>query len=202
MGRERAGQGQHFCFCLALLIFVSGCTLGQESSRRRAMRESLNAGNQMLVDRDFDASLAAFQSVADAAQDKPPADVAVYKSGVVYVHPHNPKRDLHKAMSAFSRVVTFYPSSPWAEQARAWVEVLKEAEDSKQQAELSRQAVEQSQLELERNRQAIEKSKLEIERSRAELDRTRQEIEKTRQVIEKSKQVDIEIDQKRRERGR
>lgn len=202
MGRERAGQGQHFCFCLALLIFLSGCTLGQGSSLRREMRETLQAGNQMLVHGDFDGSLKAFQSVAVTAQDKPPADVAVYQTGVVYAHPHNPKRDLHKAMSAFSQVAASYPSSVWAEQARVWVEVLKEAEESKQKAEQSRQAVEQSQLELEKNRQAIERSKQEIERSRAELDRTRQEIEKTRQVIEKSKQVDIEIDQKRRDRGR
>ncbi|MGH7851828.1 MAG: hypothetical protein ACREP3_00175 [Candidatus Binatia bacterium] len=202
MGRERAGQGQHFCFCLALLIFFSGCTLWQDSSRRREWRETLQAGNQMLVHGDFDGSLKAFESVVLTAQDKPPADVAVYQSGVVYAHPHNPKRDLHKAMSAFSQVVTSYPSSAWVEQARAWVEVLKEAEDSKQKAEQSRQEIEKSQLELEKNRQAMEKSKQEIERSRVELDRTRQEMEKTRQVIEKSKQVDIEIDQKRRDRGR
>jgi tetratricopeptide (TPR) repeat protein len=202
MGRERAGQGQYFCFCLALLIFSTGCSLWQDSSRQREMRAALQAGNQMLTHGDFDGSLKAFQSDVVAAQDEPPADVAVYNTGVVYAHPHNPKRDLHKAMSAFSKVVASYPASSWAEEARAWVQVLKEAEDSRQEAELSRQAVEKSQLELERNREAMEKSKQEIERSRAELDRTRQEIEKTRQVIEKSKQVDIEIDQKRRDRGR
>jgi len=166
------------------------------------MRESLQAGNQMLVHGDFDGSLKAFQSVVLTAQDKPPADVAVYKTGVLFAHPHNPKRDLRKAMSAFSQVVTSFPSSGWAEQARVWVELLKEAEEAKQKAEQSREAIERSQLELEKNRQAMEKSKQEMERSRAELERTRQEIEKTRQVIEKSKQVDIEIDQKRRDRGR
>jgi len=202
MGRERAGQRQYFCFCLALLIFLTGCSLWQDSSRRREIRETLQAGNKMLTHGDFDGSLKAFQRVVAASEDEPPADVAVYNTGVVYAHPDNPKRDLHKAMSAFSKVIAAYPSSSWAEQSRAWVEVLKEAEDSRQEAEQSRQAVEKSQLELEKNRQAMEKSKQEIERSRAELDRIRQEIEKTRQVIEKSKQVDIEIDQKRRHRGR
>jgi len=202
MGRERAGQGQYFCFCLALLISFTGCSLWQDSIRRREMRATLQVGNEMLTHGDFDGSLKAFHSVVVAAQDEPPGDVAVYKTGVIYAHPHNPKRDLHKAMAAFSKVVASYPSSSWAEQARAWVQVLKEAEDSKQKAEQSRQAVEKSQLELERNRDVMEKSKQEIERSRAELERTRQEIEKTRQVIEKSKQVDIEIDQKRRDRGR
>ena len=202
MGRERVGQGQYFCFCLALLVIFAGCSLQQDSSRRREMRETLQAGNKMLIQGDFDGSLRAFQSVVAAAQNEPPADVAVYKTGVVYAHPLNPKRDLDKAMSAFSKVVASYPSSSRAEQARAWVQILKEAEILKEKAEQSRQAVEKTQLELERNREALEKSRQEIERSRAELDRTRQEIEKTRQVIEKSKQVDIEIDRKRRDRGR
>jgi tetratricopeptide (TPR) repeat protein len=202
MGRERTWQGQHFCFCLALLISLSGCSLWQESSWPRETRESLQAGNRLLVQGDFDGSLREYQSVVAAAQGKPPADVAVYQTGVIYAHPHNPKRDLRKAMSAFSQVVSSYPSSQWLEQARAWVEVLKEAEDSKQKLEQWRQAMEKSKLELEKNREAVEKSRQEIEKSRQELDKTRQEIEKTKQVIEKSKQVDIEIDQKRRDRGR
>jgi outer membrane protein assembly factor BamD (BamD/ComL family) len=202
MGGERAGQGQHFCLCLALLIFFTGCSLSEEASRRREMRDRLQAGNQLLRHGDFDGSLKTFQSIVVTAQDKPPADVAVYKTGVIYAHPNNPERDLGKALTAFSQVVSSYPSSPWVEQARAWVEVLKEAERSRETVDQSRQAVERSQLELEKNRQAMEKSKQEIERARAELDRMRQEMEKSRQVIEKYKQVDIEIDQKRRDRAR
>jgi tetratricopeptide (TPR) repeat protein len=202
MGRERAWQGQYFCLCLALLIFFSGCSLPREYNQRREMRESLQTGDQLFVQGDYDGSLKAFLSVIAAAHDQPPADVALYRSGVVYAHPNNPKRDLEKAMKMFSEVVSSYPASPWVEQARAWVEVLKEAEDSKQKIEQSRQAMEKSQLELEKNRLAIEKSRQEVEKSRLELERTKQEIEKTKQVIEKSKQVDIEIDQKRRDRGR
>ena len=41
-----------------------------------------------------------------------------------------------------------------------------------------------------------------MDKSRLELEKTKQEMEKNKQVIEKSKKVDIEIDQKRRERGR
>ena len=166
------------------------------------MHESLQAGSRLLGQGDFDGSLRKYQSIAAAAHGKTPADVALYQTGVIYAHPHNPMRDLRKAMSAFSQVVSSYPSSQWVEQARAWVEVLKEAEDSKQKIEQSRQAIERAQLELEKNREAVEKSRQEVEKSRQELDKTRQEIEKTKRVIEKSKQVDIEIDQKRRDRGR
>lgn len=202
MGRERTGRRQHFYFCFALLIFLTGCSLWQESSRQRDMGLALQAGDRLLVHGDFAGSLRAFQNVAVAAGNQPPADVALYKTGVVYAHPQNPERDLEKAKVAFARVVSAYPASIWAEQARAWIGVLKEAQESKQKVEQSRQAMEKWQVELEKNRQAIEKSKQEIEKSRLELEKTKQEIEKTKQVIEKSKQVDIEIDQKRRDRGR
>jgi hypothetical protein len=166
------------------------------------MRDALHAGNRLLTEGDFDGSLRVFEHIALVAGDRPPADAAVYKSGLVYAHPKNPKRDLHKAMTAFSQVASSYPATVWGEEARVWIEVLKEAEQSKKKIEQSREAMEKSQLELEKNRQALEKSRQENEKSRLELDRTRQEMEKTKQVIEKSKQVDIEIDQKRRDRGR
>ena len=202
MGRERAGRRQHFYFCLALLIFLTGCSLSQETSRQRDMGSALQAGDRLLTHGDFEGSLQAFHQVALAARDNPPADIAVYKSGVIYAHPGNPERDLEKAIAAFSRVVSSYPDSVWAEEARAWIGVLNESEVSKRTVEQSRQAMEKWQVELEKSRQEIEKSKQELEKSRLEVDKTRQEIEKTKQVIEKSKQVDIEIDQKRRDRGR
>jgi len=202
MGRERAGRRQHFYFCLALLIFLTGCSLWQDTSRQRDMGSALQAGDRLLAHGDFEGSLQAFHHVALAGRDKPPADIAVYKSGVIYAHPDNPGRDLEKAIAAFSRVVLSYPDSRWAEEARAWIGVLQETEVSKLKIEQSRQAMEKWQVELEKSRQEIEKSKQEVEKSRLQLEKTRQEIEKTKQVIEKSKQVDIEIDQKRRDRGR
>lgn len=202
MGRERARQRQYFHFCLALLIWLSGCSLWQESTRQRDLRAAVQTGNRLLAEGNFDGSLSAFEGVAAAARNEPPGDAAVYKSGLIYAHPDNPKRDLHKAHEKFAHLLSAYPASPWVEQARVWVELLKESEEWKREAEQSRKAVERWQLELEKNRLALEKSRQEVERSRLELDRAKQEMEKTKQLIEKSKQVDIEIDQKRRDRVR
>ncbi len=202
MGRKRFGQRQHFYFCVALLVFFAGCSLFQESTRRRETREALAAGNELLMRGDFDGSIRSYENVLAVTGGKPPADVATYQMGLAYAHPQNPKRDLQKAMSSFSHVVTIYPASRWAEQARVWLGVLKETQDFQREIEESRQEIEKSKEEIEKNRVAIEKSRQEIEKSRAELEKTKHEIEKSRQVIEKSKQVDIEIDQKRRERRR
>ena len=202
MGGKRIGQRQYFYFCLALLIFFAGCSLLQESNRRQEMRKALAAADDLLLRGDFDGSIKSYQSVVAQAQGKPPADVASYQMGLAYAHPENPNRDLQKAVNSFSYVVSDYPQSRWAEQARVWLGVLREAQESQREIEQSRQAIEKSKQEIERNRLAIEKSREEIEKSRAELEKTKQEIEKSRQVIEKSKQVDIEIDQKRRDRRR
>jgi len=202
MGREPVGQGQYFCFCLALLIFLAGCSVLQESSQRQEMRDALTTGRNLLAHGDFDGSLKAFENVIGMAQDKPPADAATYNIGLVYAHPQYPRRDPQKAIGSFNRVISRFPESPWAEQAKIWVSVLNEAEESKQAVENSKEVIEKSKEEVERNRLAVEKSKQEIEKSRLELEKSKQEIEKTKQVIEKSKQVDIEIEQKRRDRGR
>src|SRR5262245_30421482 len=202
MGRKPIGQGQYFYFRVALLVFVAGCGLLQESSRERQLRDALSSGNSLLARGDYDGSLKVFQNVLAQTQDRPPGDAATYNIGLVYAHPNYGKRNIQKAIGSFNSVIARYPDSPWAEQAKIWVGVLSESEESKQQVEASKRVVEKSMQEVEKNRQALEKSKLEIEKSRLELEKSKQEIEKTRQVIEKSKQVDIEIEQKRRDRGR
>lgn len=202
MGRKHARQWQHFPFCVALLVSLTGCGIFQRSSPERALWEALQNGERLLAGGDYEGSLQAFQRAAATARDKPPADIAIYKTGIIYAHPGNPGRDLNRAREAFSQIVSGYPSSLWVEESQAWLGVLNEAEKSRQDIEQARIELEKRQVELEMNRQAVEKSKQEIDRARVELEKNRQEIEKTRQMIEKSKQVDIEIDQKRRGRGR
>ena len=202
MGRKPIRTGKYFYFCLALLTIISGCGLLQDSNRRREMRDSLASGNSSLAHGDYDASLKAFQHVLGMAQDQPPADAATYSIGLVYVHPQNPNKDREKAIGSFNRVISKFPESPWAEPAKIWVGVLNEAEKSTLEIEKSKQVIEKSKQEIEMNRLAVEKSQQEIEKARLELEKSKQEIEKSRQMIEKSKQVDIQIEQKRRERGR
>jgi len=202
MGGKPIGQWQQICICFALLIVVSGCGIFQESIRRRELRESLTQGQQLLARGDYEGSLKAFQNVIAMAKDQPPADSANFHIGVVYAHPQNPRRDRQKALGSFQRVVTQYPESRFVEPAKAWVGVLNEIEATKQEIERTKIEVEKSKQEIEKSRLAAERSKQEAERSRLELERSRQEFEKAKQLIEKSKQVDIQIEKKRRERGR
>jgi len=201
MGRERARPRQYFYFCFALLISVAGCLL-QDASRQRELTKEVTRGNNLLAQNDFDGALNSFYDVWSAARNKPPADLAMYNMGLIYAHPQNPKRDLRKALYCFDQTIQNNPTSALAEQSRVWIAVLEDSENAHEEAEKSRQELERSKQEAEKSRLAIEKSKQDIERTRVELEKSRQEIERTKQMIEKSKQIDIEIDQKRRERRR
>ena len=203
MGGKPIGRRQQICICLALLIIGSGCGLFQApSNRRQEVREALTQGHQLLARGDYDGSLNAFQNVIVIAKDQPPADAAIFHIGVVYAHPQNPRQDRRKAAGSFEDVLTRYPDSPFVEPAKAWIGALNEIDATRQEIERTKLEVEKSKQEIENSRLTADRSKQEAEKSRVELERSRQEIEKIKQEIEKSKQVDIQIEKKRRERGR
>jgi hypothetical protein len=202
MGRKRSGQGQRFYFCLALLIIFSGCSLFDESNRRRELRQAMVDGHRLLARADYDGSLKAFQNVVVIAKEQPPSDAALFHMGLIQAHPDNPKKDPQRALSAFDRVVGRYPESSWVVPSKAWIGVLKQAEEAKKEIERTKQDVEKSKQEAEKSRLAAERAKQETDKTRSELDKSRQEFEKAKQMIERSKQIDIEIEKKRRARGR
>lgn len=203
MGRKSARARKHLCVCLALLItFLSGCSLLRDWREQRQIRDSMLQGHSLFVYGDYDGAVAQFRQALVLAGDHAPADAAVYNIGLIYAHPENPKRDNRKALEAFSQVTSEYARSPWAEQARIWVDLLQQVEISRQEAELTREAMEESKQAIERSRQDAEKFKLAAEKSKQEVDRTRLEMEKSRQALERANQIDIEIEQKKRERGK
>ena len=201
MGRKSARAGKYFCFCLALLI-LSGCSLLRDWREQRQSRELMLQGHGLFMDGDYEAAAKKYREAMILARHHAPADAASYNIGLVYAHPNNPERDNPKAIESFSKVINDYAESPWVEQAKIWVGVLQQAERSAQEAKLSREAIEQSNQTIERSRQDAEKFRLAAEKSKQEMDRTRQELEKSRQVLERANQIDIEIEQKKRERGK
>ena len=158
---------------------------------------------QSLLSRgDYDGSATEYQKALRLAQNRSPADAALFKLGLIYSDPQNPQRDDQKGIDSFAELLAAHPQSPWAVQAKIWLAMLDEKERSKQEIEKSKQAIEKFEQEIERLKQLIEKSRQEIEKSRQEVEKSKQVVEKSKQALEKSNQVDIEIEQKKRERGR
>jgi tetratricopeptide (TPR) repeat protein len=203
MGRKSGRAGKHLCVCLALLILsLSGCSLVRDWREQRHIRDSMHQGHSLFVHGDYDGAFAKYREALLLAGDHHPGDTAVYNIGLIYAHPSNPKRDHREAMESFKKVITDYPQSLWAEQARIWVGLLQQLEDLTQEAERTREAMEQFKQASEKSREDAEKFRLAAEKSKQEVDRTRQEMEKSRQTLERANQIDIEIEQKERERGK
>jgi tetratricopeptide (TPR) repeat protein len=201
MGRKSARAGKHLCFCITLLI-LSGCSLLSDWREQRQSRELMLQGHSLFIYGDYEGASDKYREAMILAHPHVPADAASYNIGLIYAHPNNPQRNNQKAIELFSKVIIDYAESPWVEQAKIWVGVLRQAERSAQEAEITREAIEQSKQAVERSRQDAEKFKLAAEKSKQEVDRTRQEMEKSRQVLERANQIDIEIEQKKRERGK
>lgn len=181
---------------------ISGCSLLRDWSEQRQLRESMRQGYRLFVHGDYEAAVSKYREAIVLAGNHAPADAASYNVGLIYAHPSNPKRDNLKAVESFNKVIRDYVESPWVEQAKIWVAVLQQAETSKQEAEITREAIEQSKQAIEKSRQDVEKFRLAAEKSKQEVDRTRQEMEKSRQMLERANQIDIEIEQKKRDRGK
>ncbi|MGH7770620.1 MAG: hypothetical protein ACREQA_00100 [Candidatus Binatia bacterium] len=183
MGRKQTGAGKHVYFCIANLIFVSllGCAALTEVTEREGARESLLRAQKLLAQEDYEGSLKENQKVVSLSGDKPPGDQAIFNMGLMYTHNGNPKKDYRRALDFFRKLMEDYPQSPLIEQAKIWVGVLEAHEKLGQENEKLSQ-------ENEKLSQANEKLS--------------QANEKLNEVIKKSKQVDIEIEEKKREKTR
>jgi hypothetical protein len=185
-----------------VLSLLAGCSAVSDWSERQEISKSMRNAQSLLSRGDYDGSATEYQRALRLAHDRSPADAALFKLGLIYCDPQNPKRDEQKGIHSFAELLTAYPQSPWAVQAKMWLAVLDEKERSKQEVEKSKQAIDKSDQEIERLNELIEKSRQEIEKSRQEVEKSKQVVEKSKQALEKSNQVDIEIEHKKRERGR
>ena len=185
MGRKRARTREfiHFCVAGLILLVLFGCALLKEkdkvafekegiqkekvqkedSQKEESLKissEHLLRARKLLEQRDYDGSLKESQLILSLSGQNPPGDEALFSMGLIYAHFGNPRKDYGKSIAFLNKLVKDYPQSPFAEQARIWVRVLRENE------------------------------------------KLGQTIQKLNQVIEESKQVDIEIEEKKREKAK
>jgi outer membrane protein assembly factor BamD (BamD/ComL family) len=202
MGGKPVWPGQQVFLCLALLGLVSGCSLLTDLRERAEIRDAMLQGQALFARGDFSGALKEYQRVQSLAQEATPSDAASFNIALIYADPRNPQKDNQKAMGAFQGVIARYPESPWADQSRIWIAAFEDLGRSQREIEESKLALEKSKQVIKQSRREVEKSKQLLDQSKQEIDKLKQEVEKSKQVLEKSRQVDIEIEQKRRIRGK
>jgi tetratricopeptide (TPR) repeat protein len=177
MGRKQNRAGKYIHLHIACIIFLSlfGCVhfekIKTEIEEREARQYLLN-NHKLIAQGDYEGALNENQKVLSLSAGTHLVDGALFNMGLIYVHPGNPKKDYGKSLGFFKKLIKDYPQSPLVEQAKAWIGVLEE------NAKLN---------------QATEK----LNQTTEKLNQT---IEKLNQTIEKSKQIDLEIEEKKREK--
>jgi len=195
MGRKRSWAGQLILFCIAGMIFspLPSCTTCEnqyvltrevyiekvpkkliKEERPKPEVEILGRAEQLFKRGDYDGSLKENQRVLSISGKNPPGDKALFNMGLIYAYGENPKKDYDKSLLCFKKILTDYPQSPLMEEAKIWVGMLQERGGMSQ----------------ERAGMLQENEKL------------KQENEKLKKVIEKFKEVDIEVEEKKREKER
>ena len=202
MGGKPVRPGQQVFLCVALLGLVAGCSLLSDSRERGEIRDAMLQGQALFARGDFSGSLKEYQRVQSLAQETSPSDAASFNIALIYADPRNPQRDNQKAIGAFQGVVARYPDSPLVDQSRTWIATLEELGRARREIEESKLELEKSKQVIEQSRRELEKSKQLLDQFKQEIEKLKQEIEKSKKVLEKSRQVDIEIEQKRRIRGK
>jgi outer membrane protein assembly factor BamD (BamD/ComL family) len=130
LGRKQIRTGKYLYLSIACLIFVSlsGCATLKENEAKRKARESLRMAQEFLDQGDYEGALKENQRVLSLYGNVPPGDEALFNTGLLYAHPHYPKKDYKKSMDLFRRLVKMFPHSPLAGQAKVWIGILQENE--------------------------------------------------------------------------
>ncbi|MHB8770482.1 MAG: tetratricopeptide repeat protein [Syntrophales bacterium] len=175
-------------------------------------RAHLALGRQYLGERKFGSALEENEKVLFLAGRGTPTDEALFTIGLIYAHFDNLARDYGKSLAVLRRLIRDYPASPLAQQAKVIVGLIEDNDASNRRIEKLNSAIGQQQrtdadAETKKTEQAkrtdqtktAEQAKtiVQLTQENEKLHRT---IEKLNTIIDELKKVDIDVDQKKREK--
>ena len=163
---------------LSAFFFFFGCTTVRQNTRDPESDRSDQFVLAKLLFKEgyYEAAMKENQKLL--SEGKAPGDMALYNIGLISACSFNPKKDYLQALDTFQKLVSQYPHSSFAEEAKVWIQVL---EDHRKIAD---------------ERQKFLEEKRNLTREREILS---QEREKLKYTVEKSRQLDIEIEKRRRQ---
>ncbi len=75
--------------------------------------------------RNYDGALREDQKVLSVSPKSPLSSAALYSMGLIFADHANPDKDYRKALGFFTQLLSDFPHSPFAEESRVWIGVLK-----------------------------------------------------------------------------
>jgi hypothetical protein len=180
MGGEPTRRGNAVYLCVAFLIFLSplACTIGKTGAITDVTGEEawghLSLGRKFLAEGNFNSALRENEAVLALAGINTPMDESLFYIGLIHAHPANPARNDGKSLTAFRKLIRDYPESTLADQAKAIAGLIQENDRLRDR----------------------------VEKMNGEVDRLTNDVGRLNRLIGELKKVDIDVEQKRREKGR
>ena len=220
MGGKRSGKGKHIHLCIAVLILLSplACTFDQMMSTRMvdASGEEAQAhlvlGRKFFAEGNFGSSLEENEKVLLLAGRNTPIDEALFSIALIHAHFDNLARDYGKSLATLRKLIKDYPKSPLAQQAKVIMSLIQNNErlnrrverlnniiDALQKADTGIEAKRTEQAKRAEQEKTAEKTKT-ITVLTQENEKLSHTIERLNTIIDELKRVDIDVDQKKREK--
>ena len=220
MGGKRSGTRKHIHLCIAILILLSplACTFDQMMSTRMVdssgeeARAHLDLGRKFFAEGTFASALEENEKALFLAGRNTPIDEALFSIALIHAHFDNLARDYGKSLIALRKLIKDYPESPLAQQAKVImgliqnndrltrrVERLNEIVDMLHRADTGSEAKRAEQAKKAEQTKMAEQAKT-ITALTQENEKLSLTIERLNTIIDELKKVDIDVDQKKREK--
>lgn len=143
-----------------IFVILAGCAILKEMKAKGETREYFITAQKFLDRGDYEGSLKENLKVLSLFENNPPGDEALFNVGLIYAHWGYPKRDYKKSLDYFRRLVTVFPQSPFAGQAKIWIGILQENERlNREIGELNKTIKKSKQVDIEIDEKKKELSK-------------------------------------------
>jgi tetratricopeptide (TPR) repeat protein len=174
---------------------VEGTAEGKPENKSEMSRLYLLEAKKLFLMGQYEGAFREYEKAAVLLKKNPPADEALFFMGLIKTYPENPRKDLGRSIQCMKSVIADFPLGPFVAPARAWIGLLMENERLGKASEKSIQEKENLMKEQEKLSRAHEKLVKDHEK-------LIKENEKLNKMLEELKQVDIEMEGKKREKGR
>jgi TPR repeat protein len=87
---------------------------------------------KVVEDQNFEKAAQKNLQILEKADNKKPADEALYNLGLIYAHIDNPAKDYKKSQIYFHELTQQFPDSEWAEEGRIWLGLFETIEKIQQ----------------------------------------------------------------------
>lgn len=167
----------------------------------------------MMQEGNYEAFLKANEKSLEECNKYDECAVALFNLGFLHAYSPSPYLSFAKAVRYFDRLIRDYPDSPWAYQAKAWLDILRRnivlernqrrmhGSQQRMRSELKAKASTVTDLSEEINEtqdrmKQSEEGLSEVEQKEQKLLQTISELQ---EQLKRSGQIDVEIEQKERE---